>query len=250
MDLKLKDKVALVTGGSTGIGFAIATELVKEGASVIIASRNQENIEIAVGKLRSLGGKASGVVMDLEKEKSIRDAVQGLSQKIDILINNVGGPQAGKALEIPLEAWDKGYTSLIRSVILLTQLVIPQMKERSWGRILTVTSTSAREIIPALPVSGVFRAGLTSWVKTLSKEVGRSGILVNNILPGPTKTERLAHLAKESPDFYESMAQRSALGRVAEPEELGRVGAFLVSGANTYITGTEILVDGGATNAL
>jgi len=247
MDLGLKGKRAIVTGGTSGIGLAIAKALAAEGASVIVASREEPKVCAAA---KEVGGE--GKLLDLMNEQSIRRAFGELIETgpIDILVNNVGGPAAGKPTEIALADWDKGYQALVRSVILTTQLVLPGMQERGWGRILTVTSTSAREIIPRLPVSSTFRAGLTAWAKEMAKEVGRSGILVNNLLPGPTRTGRLKELEKKSPKFYESMETESALGRVAEPEEIGRVAAFLCSSANTYLTGTDVLVDGGYTKAL
>ena len=124
------------------------------------------------------------------------------------------------------------------------------MQKRKWGRILTVTSTSAREWIPKLPVSGFFRAGLSSYAKSLAKDVGRQGVLINNLLPGPTNTARLEELKKKSPAFFNSMAEETALGRIAEPEEIARVAVFLCSAANTYVTGTDVLVDGGYTRCL
>ncbi len=245
MDLGIKGKTALVTGGTSGIGYAIAKVLVDEGASVIVASRDERRVNDAV---KSLGAK-SGVVMDLTDEASIRRGWEKVGHA-DILLNNVGGPATGLPLELGLDAWDKGYASLVRSVLILAKLAVPGMKERKWGRILTVTSTSARELIPRLPISSTFRAGLSALVKEIAQEVGRSGILVNNLLPGPTQTDRLKHLATDSPVFFENMAKQTALGRIAEPRELGRVAAFLLSDANTFITGTDVLADGGYTRAL
>ncbi len=115
---------------------------------------------------------------------------------------------------------------------------------------LTVTSSAAKELIPNLPVSSTFRAGLGAFCKAVSKELGPHGILINNLLPGPTNTERLKELALSSPEFFNSMKTKSALGRIANPEEIARVAAFLCSGANTFITGTDILVDGGYTSAI
>lgn len=169
---------------------------------------------------------------------------------IDILVNNTGGPAAGAPLSISLEDWDRGYQSLLRSVIFFSQLVVPQMKKNNWGRILTITSTAAKELIPSLPVSAVFRAGLSAYSKSLAKEIGRSGILVNNLLPGPTATDRLKEIKEVSPAFYQSMEQENAVGRLGVPEEIGKVAAFLCSSANTYITGADILADGGHTRAL
>jgi 3-oxoacyl-[acyl-carrier protein] reductase len=249
VDLGLKGKRALVLGSSGGLGFAIAKCLHDEGAEVVLGSRNLEKLKAAAGRL---GGKVEVEALDLSKPGDLTCAVEGILKRgaIDILVNNTGGPTAGEPLKISLEDWDRGYYSLIRSVILLCQLVVPEMEKRQWGRILTVTSTSAREIIPKLPISSTFRAGLTGFTKELAKSVGRSGILVNNLLPGPTATARLDELKVKSPEFYQSMSARSALGRIGQPEEIGRVAAFLCSSANTFITGTDVLADGGFTSAL
>lgn len=254
MDLQLKDRTALITGGSAGIGFAIAEAFVQEGANVIIASREFENVDRAVKHLRRVNPTVNidGKAIDLGDAPKIAKSVQMILKKspIDIVVNNVGGPAAGNTLEIGLEGWDRGYQTLLRSVILLSQLTVPAMAKRKWGRILTVTSTSARELIPKLPVSGVFRAGLTSFAKSLAKDVGRDGVLVNNLLPGPTNTARLKDLKKKSPAFFESMATETAVGRIAEPDEIARIAVFLCSGANSYITGTDVLADGGYTKSL
>ena len=254
MDLRLSNKRALVTGGTKGIGFAIAKCLLDEGAEVIVASRRRENVESAVGQLQQGGGarRVSGLCLDLLEESQIRDAVKrSLSTgSIDILVNNVGGPASGAVLGLAIEDWDRGYTSLLRSVILLCQLIVPTMKEKKWGRILTITSTTAKEIIPSLPVSSTFRAGLSAWTKTMAKEVGRSGILINNILPGMTETARLNELVNENPSFFESQKEDIGVGRFAEPEEISKVAVFLASEANTYLTGTDVVVDGGYTHAI
>lgn len=248
MDLGLKGRRALVTGGTAGIGFAIAKCLADEGTSVVVVSRDEAKVSEAISRLRNSTGK----VMDLLDEGSIRRGVELILGEgpIDILVNNVGGPAAGNLSDLKLSDWDKGYHSLLRSVVLLGELVLPGMRSRKWGRVLTVTSTSAKELISKLPISATFRAGLTAWSKAMAKECGRSGILVNNLLPGPTRTERLQDLEKKSPEFYRSMETESALGRVADPEEIGRVAAFLCSSANTYLTGTDVLVDGGFTKSL
>ncbi len=254
MDLGLKGKTALVLGGTSGIGFAVAEMFVQEGANVIVASRDFDHTQTASKHLKRLNPSAriEGRIIDLMDEKKIRKFIDDVSKEgpIDILVNNVGGPAAGNTLEISLEDWDKGYQSLVRSVVLLSQLLVPGMAKRNWGRVLTITSTSAKEIMPKLPVSATFRAGLSAYAKNLAKEVGRSQVLVNNILPGPTNTDRLQELKTKSPQFFNSMASETALGRIAEPEEIARVAVFLCSAANTYITGTDVLVDGGYTKAL
>lgn len=247
MDLGLKGKRALILGGTSGIGLAIAKSLKAEGASIVVASRTLMKVKAVASEL-----SGEGIALDIHHEQSLREGLEHALANggVDILVNNVGGPAAGNPSEIKLEDWDRGYASLLRSLIISSQTLVPGMKARKWGRILNVTSTSAREIIPKLPISSTFRAGITAWTKEMAKELGRSGILVNNLLPGPTNTDRLKDLEKKSPVFYKSMAEESALGRIADPEEIGRVAAFLCSGANTYITGTDILVDGGYTKAL
>ncbi len=254
MELGLKGKVAFVLGGTSGIGFAIAEELVKEGADVIIASRDFNHVDKAVKYLKRINptSKVMGKQIDLLDSKKIQKTLsETLKQTgIDILINNVGGPASGLTPDISMEDWDRGYQSLLRSVLLTTKAVLPGMKKKKWGRILTVTSTAAREIIPKLPVSATFRAGLSAYAKVLAKDIGRDGILVNNLLPGPTNTTRLSELKKKSPAFFNSMAAETALGRIAEPEEIARVAVFLCSQANSYITGTDVLADGGYTKAL
>lgn len=249
MELGLDGKRALVTGGSAGIGFAIARELAMEGTHVIIASRSENNIEAALDRLRQSGVKNApeGLILDLMDDKSIRTALGRVANPIDILVTSTGGPASGAVLDLSLEEWDRGYQSLVRSLILMCQALVPQMQNRGWGRVLNITSTSAVEVLPGLPISGTFRAGLSAWAKSLAKEVGKHGVLVNNMLPGPTRTDRLLELQTKNPVFFKTMESRSALGRIAEPEEIGRVGAFLCSAANTFLTGTDVLVDGAST---
>ncbi|MBI4405749.1 MAG: SDR family oxidoreductase [Deltaproteobacteria bacterium] len=254
MELGLSGRVALVTGASSGIGFSIASELVREGAAVFVASRSLPRVQQAVEKLRGVrpGAVVHGKVADLTDESQIKDLVSQINKTspAHIIVINTGGPPAGSTLELTTADWDRGYSELLRSALLLTQLTVPAMKENGWGRILIVTSTSAREVMPFLPISSTFRAGLSAWTKGLAKEVGRYGILVNNLLPGPTNTTRLQELLKKSPSFLQSITEQMAVGRIGEPEEIGRVAAFLCSAANSFVTGTDVLVDGGYTCAL
>lgn len=253
MDLGMTGKRALVTGSTSGIGFAIAKCLLAEGAEVIVSSRNSDHVENAIRTLKTESkSDVQGFIMDMQDEESIRNGIKKVlsTGSLSILVINSGGPIKGDVTDIPLEEWDRGYRLLVRSVLISTQLVLPQMKSQRWGRILNVTSTSARETIPGLPVSSTFRAGLTALTKELAKSVGRQGILINNLLPGPTRTARLEELKEKSPKLIENMLEQSGCGRLAEPEELGRVAAFLCSNANTYISGTDIVVDGAYTRAL
>lgn len=249
MDLGLKGKTALVMGGSQGIGLGIAKTLAAEGARVVIASRSEENLRAAAQEAQ---GELAICVLDTMDEGSLKRGLESQLAKgpIDILINNTGGPAAGPAAQLPLKAWDAGYQSLLRSVLVSAQLVLPGMAERKWGRILTITSTAALEVIPNLPVSATFRAGLRAWTKSIAREMGRQGVLVNCLLPGPVRTARLDELKHKSPDFYRTMAEETAVGRLGETDEIGRVAAFLCSSANSFITGTSVLADGGYTKTI
>jgi len=251
MDLGIKDKHALVCGGSSGIGFAIAETLVREGANVTISSRDYDRLHMATNHLKRIDPTRQIEMkqMDLNHEGKTQKAIEEVLAHgpIDILVNNVGGPKSGRISELGLEDWDRGYTTLIRSVLILSKACIPPMEKRGWGRILNLSSTTAFEIIPSLPISGVFRAGLVSLVKSLSKEVGKSGVLVNNLLPGPTATDRLKELDEKNPNMTHQMKAESALGRFARPEEIAKIATFLISDANGYITGASVLADGGYT---
>lgn len=248
MDLKINGKHALITGGSKGIGFATARRLADEGCRVTLASRSDSNLAEAVRLIPN----AHAISLDMSEEKSIRSACALLVAEapVDILIINSGGPPPGFLKELTLEQWDLGYRVLIRSTILLTEICTPHMRSQRWGRILNITSTSAVQVISNLPISGTFRSGLTAWTKHAAKEFGKDGILINSILPGPTRTDRLKELRARSPETVAAMESGSALGRIAEADEIAAVAAFLVSGANTYLTGTDVLVDGGFTAAL
>lgn len=250
MDMLVRGKRALVCGGTSGIGFAIARELLNEGATVVLVGRDATK---GIAAARSLGLPDQAVIScDLSSRPSIDATLKPFIEQypIDILLNNTGGPAVGKPLEITLDAWEQGYRSLVESTLHLTGLVAPHMSKKNWGRVLTITSSSSREVIQNLPVSSTFRSALRALTKELALVHGGDGILFNNILPGLTRTERLKDLEHESPDTMRIRAQGIAVKRLAEPEEVARAAVFLLSGANTYITGTEILVDGGLTRAL
>jgi len=245
VELGLSGKWALVTGASQGIGFAIAEALSQEGANVVLASRSLTNIEKAISQIKNPKGQLVAATVDMSQEKSIRDLVGSLKNPMDILVTNSGGPVAGFPTELKLEDWDHGYHEVLRSVLILTELLVPKMREKKWGRILNITSTAAKEIIPKLPISATFRAGLCAFVTNLAKEIGRDGVLINNLLPGPTDTARLQHLEEKSPDFFRSMTSEIAVGRTGKPQEVARTAAYLCSEANSFMTGSNVVVDGG-----
>lgn len=257
MDLGLKGKVALVTASSQGLGFAVARELATEGCSIIICSRGGERLEAAREELEQKApGRVLAVTADLEDSDAIARLVSASRKAfgtIDILVNNSGGPRAGTFETLRQDDWEKAARGLLLSVVELTRLVVPDMKKRSWGRILNVTSIAAKQPVNNLILSNSLRAGLTGFAKSLANEVAPFGITVNSILPGYTETERVRELAaalalREGTDEAEVTSRWESeipMGRLGSPSEFAAVAAFLVSERAGYITGASIPVDGG-----
>lgn len=248
MDLGLNGKVALVGGASQGLGKAIALTLASEGVSVIICSRNKDKLQKAKSDIERVttSKRVVAVEADLaEPEQQRRVVTTGLAEFgfIDILICNTGGPPPGSFEKHSQEAWDQAYRLLLASAVGLIREVLPKMKTRKWGRIITVTSQAVKQPVDGLILSNSIRASLVGLIRTLANEVGEYGITVNNVMPGFTKTERLIELI----EFNKSILrlEEIPLGRVGEPEEPANLVAFLASIKAGYITGASIPVDGG-----
>lgn len=242
MDLKLKGKKALVMGGSSGIGRGIAEILIQEGAQVAIAARTQKTLD----ETKSQIGADLALAADFTKANAARDLVSTLSDQwngLDILVINTGGPAKGGIEEITTEKWQEGFQSLWLGAVDPIKAALPLMKKQKFGRILLVTSLSAREPMKALTVSNGIRAGLSGLVKSISNEVGPHNITINAILPGYTDTERLRELNIPK----ESIVSQIPMGRLGTSQELGALAAFLSSDWGGYITGQSILADGGVT---
>ena len=193
MDLKLKGKRAFVLGASTGIGYAVAEELIREGATVAICARNEERLRKSAQAL----GAHFAIAGDLSKPGAGRELVMKVIEKmggIDILITNTGGPPKGLFEDLKAEDWLAGFQGLWMSAVEAIQAALPAMKERKWGRILLVTSAAAKEPMPALTVSNGLRAGLLGLTKSISNEIASHGVTINALLPGYTRTERLKEL--------------------------------------------------------
>jgi 3-oxoacyl-[acyl-carrier protein] reductase len=251
--LGLDGKAALVCGASRGLGRAIAEELVAEGASVAVCSRDPESIAAAAGEL---GSEVLAVAGDLavpgEPTRVVEAAVERFG-RLDVLVANTGGPPAGTHDTLSLDDWDRATALLLRSTVELAAAALPGMKERGWGRILVVTSVAVRQPVDNLILSNSLRAGVTGYAKTLAREVAADGVTVNTILPGYTATERVTELNRANaeregvtPEEVQARLEASIpLGRLAEPREFAALAAFLASERAGYITGSAIAVDGG-----
>ncbi len=257
MDLGLTGKRALVLGGNRGIGLGIAAALAAESADVLIAARDKERLAAAAGELRKLGrGRIDFATVDLADSAGLpafAEAITSSFGPIDILINNTGGPAYGGAAGRPIEDWRQAYDEMVLSIIALTDALLPRMRARKWGRIVTVISSGVVQPIPILAISNSLRAAVTGWSKTLSSEVAADGVTVNVLVPGRIDTERVRltdeAVAQKEGLPVEAVQKRSfatiPLGRYGKIEEVGAAVAFLCSTQASYMTGTMMRVDGG-----
>lgn len=257
----LAGRVALVTGGSSGMGFASARALGRRGARVAISSRGGEKLESAAARLRAEGLDAIGVPADVRSSEALADLVGGVAERlgsIDILIANGGGPPAKPATELTDADWEAVLPLVFLFVPRLCNLVLPGMRARKWGRIVAINSVSARQPIPNLALSNSLRPAVVGYLKTLSQEVAADGVTVNTLLPGYTRTDRQEELArataertgKSREEIFAGWAANTAIGRLGEPEEIAEVIAFLCSPAASYFTGQAVTVDGGYVKGL
>jgi 3-oxoacyl-[acyl-carrier protein] reductase len=253
MDLGLKGKTALVLGGSSGLGAAIATSLSREGANVAVASRDKDKL---AKTLSTFAGEGLALQWDLADLSCIDANVAAVEKKfgqVDILVNNTGGPPPTTAAGADLDVWRKQFEAMVLSLLATSDRVLPGMRARKWGRIITSTSSGIIAPIPNLAISNALRMTLVGWSKTLAREVAKDGITANIVLPGRISTERLGVLddakAKREGKSKDAVAAESLAtipaGRFGEPEEYGDVVAFLASTRAGYITGSTIRVDGG-----
>jgi len=257
MDLGLKDKRALVTGSSRGLGYAAASLLAKEGARVAINGRDAEKIKATAEKLQQeTGTQVMGLAGDVGEastpEKLIQETVEAFGG-LDILITNASGPTPGSIEVLDEAAWQRGIDLSLMAHVRLIKAALPHLRKSKAASILTVTSYSVKQPIPNLLISNSVRAATAGLTKTLALELGKDGIRLNSILPGWTMTERVNELmhvrAKNNNTTTEAEFAKQtaeiALGRMAQPEEFANAAVFLVSSAASYITGVLLNVDGG-----
>jgi 3-oxoacyl-[acyl-carrier protein] reductase len=256
MDLKIAGKTALVLGAGGGLGGAIAEALAAEGVRVVAADRDQDAAARTVDTIQAAGGAARSSSWDLADLAAADAAVSDIEAaegSVDILVNNTGGPPPGTVHGQSAELWSQHFQSMVLPVVALTDRVLPGMKARGWGRVITSTSSGVVAPIPNLGLSNALRSSLVAWSKTLAGEVGRDGITSNIVFPGRVATTRITFLdqakaEREGRDVADVTAQSVAsipVGRYGEPAEYGATVAFLASTAASYITGSVIRVDGG-----
>jgi len=247
MELGLKNKVAFVAASSEGLGKSVALELAREGAHLIICGRNPETLKITEAEIKALGARVLSLTGDLSiaKERNrLTEAALKEFERVDILVTNSGGPPAGKFEAFDDDDWDKAVQQLLGSAVGLIKGFLPGMKERRWGRIIAITSISVKQPVNNLILSNAVRTSVVGLMKTLAAEVGEYNITVNNVLPGYTKTARLAKLIEGNPAVA-SVTTEIPLGRFGKPEEFAAAVTFLASERAGYITGVSLPVDGG-----
>ncbi len=257
MDLGVKDKVYMVAGASRGLGYGIAEALAQDGAKIVIASRDEAAITAAAVKLQAgTGAEVLAVVCDVTCAKSINNWHQATLDRfggIDGLVVNAGGPPPGSFEAFDDDAWQSAFELTLLSAVRMIRKVLPDLRARGGGSILTLTSSSVKEPIDYLLLSNVMRSGVTSLAKSLSQQLASEDIRVNNLVPGMIETDRITGLATAAAEVAgisveeqkQSMQALIPMGRFGQAEEFGRVGAFLLSPAASYITGATVVVDGG-----
>jgi len=262
VDLGLAGKVAIVGGASQGIGAAIAAALAAEGARLVMWARRDPALAEAAERIRAAtGAEIATVLGDVRRaedhEKVVGAALARFGQ-IDVLVNNDGAPPLGLLMEFDDDAWQRAVAQNLMSVVRLSRLCVPSMRERRWGRIVNITAVSAKSPIAGFGLSVATWAGLIGFSKTLSREIGRDGITINTICPGRIDTDlsqrafrRQAEIAgRPLEDVVAEAMERIPLRRIGRPEEIAAVVAFLASERAGYLTGTTIQVDGGSTESL
>jgi 3-oxoacyl-[acyl-carrier protein] reductase len=262
MDTGLKNRVAIVAASSQGIGKATAEAFAAEGCKLAICARNAETLRTVADRIQSQQGvEVYAQALDVMDEQAVQGFVEAVVKRFgsaDICVTNAGGPPAKGFLAATLEDWKKAINANFLSVVYFAKAVIPHMQKRQWGRIVTVTSITTKQPVPDLVLSNAVRTAVVGLVKSLANEFGKDGILVNNVGPGFTATDRLKELAKArsaalnkpEKDILDGWAADSAVRRLGEPREVAETIVWLASERASFITGQTILADGGAYKGL
>jgi len=261
MNLNLKNKNALICGATGGIGKASALALAEEGVNVTLVARNEDKLKTVLEELDHNQGQNHGyLVADFSEPASLKEKVEEATKTkaYHILLNNTGGPPGGKISEAKTEEFEAAFTQHLICNHILVQALLPGMKERGYGRVINVISTSVKQPLDGLGVSNTIRGAVANWSKTMANELGEFGITVNNILPGATATGRLSDIIKNKAnktgkteeEVTQAMQSAVPAKRFGQPEELANVVTFLASEAASYINGINVPVDGGRTKSL
>jgi 3-oxoacyl-[acyl-carrier protein] reductase len=257
MDLGLKHRVALVAASSQGIGLATAESFAAEGCRVAMCARNRQALQTAAEKVRHQGqGEVFAEAFDVTDPELVSRFVGAVAAQfggVDICVTNAGGPPAKGFLAASLDDWQRAIAANFLSTVYFAREVIPHMQRKRWGRIITITSITTKQPVPDLVLSNAVRAAVVGLVKSLANEFGKDGILVNNVGPGFTATDRLKELAKArsaasgkaEQEFLDEWAAEAPLQRLGEPRELADTIVWLASERASYVTGQTVLVDGG-----
>lgn len=262
MDLGIRDRVAIVTGGSMGLGKAIARELAREKARVVISARNEARLRAAAEEIRrDTGAQVLALPADMTRPDEIRALVDETVNRwgtVEIAVANAGGPPGSKFESTPAADFERAIELNLLSTVRLAQEVAPYMKARRWGRFIALTSVSVKQPLPGLILSNTARSGVVGFVKTMATEMAPHGVLCNVVAPGYMRTGRVEELAMErarneerdADDVLREIGGRIPAGRMGEPEELAAAVAFLASDRASYVTGVTLQVDGGFVQGL
>jgi len=257
MDLQLTNKVAIVLAASKGLGKAIAHVLSAEGAKVIIGSRDKDELgRTALEIHRATGNPVTAITVDVSESESIENFIHEAASvygRIDILLNNAGGPSFDKFEHFDEVAWQKAFELNLLSVVHMSRLALPYLKQSGSGRIINIISGSVKSVLPNSVLSTSMRMGVVGMAKMMADEFGLYNITVNNVAPGLILTDRIKHTLPKDKDPEEALKEKTKgipLGRIGKPEELAALVAFLASEQAAYISGTTISVDGGASRAI
>ena len=256
MDSQLKDKLALVTGSTGGIGLAIAKNLASEGASVIVNGRSQESVDKAISEIASSKGTVKGLVADLSSTDGVKQATEQYPQ-LDILVNNLGIYQAKPFVEITDEDWQKMFNINVMSGIRICRAYFPKMLDQNWGRIIFISSDSAVQIPPEMIHYGMTKAAQVSIARGLAELTANTAVTINSILAGPTKTkgveefiedrakQKNASIEETEKKFFEEVRPTSLIQRFAEPKEIADLVTYVASPLASAINGAALRIEGG-----
>jgi len=261
MNFELKGKVAIVGGSSKGLGKACAISLAKEGVNIVLCAKNKKSLHQTKTEIEQYDVSVLDIIADMSSKHDNEAIIKSTISKygrIDILINNSGGPKPGSFFNISDKDWDDAYYSVLKYNIRMIKACVPHMENNNWGRIINITSLSVKEPAPSLILSNVFRSGVVSLAKSISKELLSKGITINNICPGAFKTDRAVELMQGKAislgiaieDVEKNAVETFPQKRFQNPEELGDLVCFLSSEKAGAISGATIQIDGGISNSL